>query len=264
MNSNEILGYGHGGVGLIACSSLRGTKPKNEDQYKVGYLGDWKVLFIADGVTNSPFGGEAAQIVVNAFHEEIEQTHKRRKRLRVNVLERAYRRAIVQLGNTALEKLGKRDGFETTIIGIIESEDNFLVTYLGDGRIYLVRGDLEQGIQLMVTHRTGNVLGGALGAYGLTGQPVYIQHSKSFASGEIIIAGTDGAFEVGNGGDKAPVLQVLERLKDKRALQDDSSLAQAVSSMLQDFADKGLLNDDATLGIIVSGKAHKALLEKSV
>lgn len=245
--------------GLIACSSLKGMKPKNEDRHRVAHLGRRKVLLIADGVTNSRFGGEAAQIVVNAFYEEIEQAGILRKRITVRVLKKAYQRAVEKLSEAALERLGEKEGFETSIIGVIEAKNKFLITYLGDGRVYLVRGDLEQGIQLMVTHRKGSGLGGALGPYGLTGQPVYVEHSKSFNSGEIIIAGSDGAFEAENTGSKSTVIQVLAKLRERDALLDDSSLEQAIDALLQDISKQSPLSDDATLGIIVSDKAHRTL-----
>ena len=250
--------------GLIACSSCRGKKPKNEDRYRASRASRWKVLLIADGVTNSRFGGEAAQIVVDTFYEELERIDSLNRRITRHVLKNAYQSAISKLREAALHKLGKEEGYETTVMAIIETENMFVITYLGDGRIYLVRGDLEQGIQLMVTHGVGGVLGGALGPYGLVSKPVYIEHSKSFNSGEIIIAGTDGAFEAGNGAIKATVIKMLEKLTDKNVLFDDINLQQAIAAVLEDMFNQGLISDDATLGIVISEKARKTLTEKSL
>lgn len=249
--------------GLIACSSFT-RKSKNEDRYRAVRIDCWKVLLIADGVTNSRYGGEAAQIAVDAFYEELKRVSELRKEITRDVLENAYQNAVSKLREVALHNLGKEEGYETTIMAIIEVENAFVVTYLGDGRIYLVRGDLEQGIQLMVTHGVGGILGGALGPYGLVGKPVYIEHSKSFDSGEIIIAGSDGAFEIGSGAIKATVIRTIEKLADRNVLFNDISLQQAITTVLEDMANQGLISDDATLGIVVGDKAHKTLMEKSL
>lgn len=262
--SDDVANREQESKGLVACSSCRGKKPKNEDRCKVGRIGRWKVLLIADGVTNSRFGGEAAQITVDTFYEELERVDSLKRKITRRMLKNAYQSAVGKLREAALHKLAKKEGYETTVMAIIEAENAFVITYLGDGRIYLVRGDLEQGIQLMVTHGVGGVLGGALGPYGLVGKPVYIEHSKSFNSGEIIIAGSDGAFEVGNGAIKATVIKMLEKLADRNVLFNDINLQQAITAVLEDMFNQGLISDDATLGIVVSDKARKTLMEKSL
>jgi hypothetical protein len=250
--------------GLVACFSFKGMKLENEDWHRVGRIGGLKVLLIADGVTNSRFGGAAAKIAVDSFYEEVERAHSLRKRITKRVLRRAYKSAVNNLREAAVEKLGQKEGFETTLIAVIETDNEFVITYLGDGRIYLVRGDLEHGIQLMVTHGVGGVLGGALGSYGLTGKPVYIEHSKSFSSGEIIIAGSDGAFEVGDGASADTIIKLLEKLKEKNVLADDTSLQQTIVAVLEGMSNQGLLGDDATIGIIISDTARRTLMEKSL
>lgn len=262
--SDDIADMKRGPKGLIACSSFKGKKPKNEDRCRVSRIGRWKVLLIADGVTNSQYGGEAAQIAVDTFYEELERVDSLKRRITRRILKNAYQSALGKIREAALHKLAKEEGYETTAMAIIETENAFVITYLGDGRIYLVRGDLEQGIQLMVTHGVGGVLGGALGPYGLVGKPVYIEHSKSFNSGEIIIAGSDGAFEVGNGAIKATVIKMLEKLADRNALFNDINLQQAITAVLEDMFNQDLINDDATLGIVVSDKAQKTLMEKAL
>jgi serine/threonine protein phosphatase PrpC len=262
--SDDIINKEQGPKGLIACSSFRGKKPENEDRCRIGRTGRWKVLLIADGVSNSRYGGEAAQIAVDAFYEELERVDSLKRKITRRMLKNAYQSVVGKLREAALHKLAKEEGYETTVMAIIEAENAFVITYLGDGRIYLVRGDLEQGIQLMVTHGVGGILGGALGPYGLVGTPVYIEHSKSFNSGEIIIAGSDGAFEIGSGTTKATVIKMLEKLTDRNVLFNDINLQQAITAVLEDMLNQGLISDDATLGIVVSDKAHKALMEKSL
>jgi len=261
MRKDNPLSVELGGAGLIACSTLRGKKPKNEDYHRIGRIGNWKVLIIADGVTNSLLGGDASSIAVNTFYDEIERVHNDLGVLSIQLLRQAYDIAAKRLSEVALEKLGKTEGLETTIITIVEMEHSFLISYLGDGRIYLVRGDLEQGIQLMATHRVGSVLGGALGAYGLVGEPVCIEHSKSFQSGEVIIAGSDGAFEQEGNAGSPMIIQVLERLT-RNVPSDDDALNELIGALLNDWSNQGFLSDDATLGILVTAKANKVLASR--
>jgi hypothetical protein len=253
----------HRPAGLVACCSRKGHHgPENEDRYRVGRIGESKVLLIADGVTSSRFGGEAAQIVVDTFYEVLERAGKLQGRTTIHRFQAAYQLAVCRLSESSLLKFGKHEGYETTVIAIVEANDEFVITYLGDGRIYLVRGDLEQGIQLMVSHGVGGALGGAVGPYGLVGKPVYILHSKSFNSGEVVVAGTDGAFELGEGAVKATVIRMRDRLADTNALHDDACLQQAIVAVLDEMFGEDLLSDDATLGVLVSDKARKTLSER--
>ena len=245
---------------LIACATQKGDKPENEDRGKPGRIGDWKVVVIADGVTNCRCGGEAAQIATDVLYSRIEEAGNQGERIGIQVLQEAYEKAVKKLGEEAMKRFGKKEEgyFQTTIIAVIEGEDSFFITYLGDGRSYLMRGDLQQGAQLMVPHGSGNVLRGGLTATGLVSNPVFIEHSKSFHSGEIVIVGTDGAFS-----DKEAVFELFETLKNKDALLNDTSLQQAIARWLKERTDRGLVTDDATVGILISDKAHKILTEKS-
>jgi serine/threonine protein phosphatase PrpC len=245
--------------GLIACSTIRGIKPNNDDNFRVGHAGGCKFLVMGDGVTNSLGGGDASRITVNAFYDTIEKAYKVRQKMDFQVLERGYQNACNELKKTALERTGKPEGFETTVIAVAETNISFFITYLGDGRLYLVRGDLERGAQLMISHRTGGVLGGALGAYGLHGRPVYIEHSKSFEFGEIIIAGTDGVFDLSNTDGKPAIDRILEKLRAEGVTSSTETLRQAIDQTLENMVMENLIEDDATLGVIISGNALREL-----
>jgi serine/threonine protein phosphatase PrpC len=262
--SDDFVDMKRSPKGLIACSSLMGKKPKNEDRCRVGRTDRWKVLIVADGVTNSQYSGDAAQITVDTFYEELERFENLKRKIIKPILKNAYQSAVFKLREAALNKLSKEEGYETTVMAILEARNAFVISYLGDGGIYLVRGDLGQGVELMVTHRVGGVLKGALGPYGLVGKPVYIEHSKSFNSGEIIMAGSDGIFGEGNTARKATVDKILEKFTDRNVLLSDSNLQQAIAAVLEDMFNQGLISDDATLGIVISDKAHKTLMEKTL
>jgi len=245
--------------GLIACSTHKGLREENQDRCRYGDLGLYKILVLADGVTRSLRGGQAADIAVNTFYDVIKKACDVEE-MDNSVFKQAYKATVENLKQVANNELSKSENrLETTIIAVVESKDRFFITYLGDGRIYLVRGDLEQGIQLMVTHKVGLALGGVLAPYGLLSKPVYIEHSKSFKAGEVIVAGTDGAFELENEGQEPVIRQVLNRLKNKNVLQNNDTLTKPLDTLLQDLASTGSLYDNATIGIIITEKAKNRL-----
>lgn len=240
----------------MACSTHRGLKEENQDRCKCGDFGLHKILVLADGVTRSLHGGQAAEIAVNTFYEVMKNALDVRKEMDISVFREAYQETARKLKQVAkCETSESENRYETTIVAIVEAEDRFFITYLGDGRIYLVRGDMEQGIQLMITHKVGLALGGALGPYGMLGEPVFIEHSKSFKSGEIIVAGTDGAFELETEGGEPTIRQILNRLKNKDALQSNDALAKSLNIFLEDLANQHFLYDNATIGVIITERA---------
>jgi hypothetical protein len=245
--------------GLIACSTHRGLKEENQDRCRCGDLGSYKILVLADGVTRTFRGGQAADIAVNTFYDVVKKACDAEE-MDISVFKRAYGVTVEHLEQTAKKEISESEHrFETTLIAIVESEDRFFITYLGDGRIYLVRGDLEQGIQLMVTHRVGLALGGALAPYGLLSSPVYIEHSKSFTAGEVIVTGTDGAFELETEGYEPVIRQVLHRLKNKNVLRNNDALTETLKTFLQELADTQSLHDNATIGVIITERAKNRL-----
>ena len=245
----------------MACSTHRGLKEENQDRCKCGDFGMHKILVLADGVTRSLHGGQAAEIAVNTFYDVIRNASDVRKEMDMSVFKDAHKETVEKLKQVAkCETSESENRYETTVIAIVEAEDRFLITYLGDGRIYLVRGDLEQGIQLMITHKVGLALGGALGPYELLSKPVYIEHSKSFKSGEMIIAGTDGAFELETEESEPTIRQIMNRLKNKDALQSNNALTQTLKLFLENLASNSSLYDNATLGAIITEKAQDKLV----
>ena len=248
--------------GILACCTQIGPKDENQDRYKCGTIGPWKTLVIADGVTRSLHGEQAAEIAVGIFYETLEQAHNAGQELGTALFREAYERVAERLRSTGETSPAEGGGSETTLIGVVESDDRFFVTYLGDGRVYLVRGDLQKGVQLMITHGVGSALGGALGSYGLLGQPVYVEHSKSINSGEVFVTVTDGAFYIELGENEPPTItQILGRLGDsKEMLSSSEALEEGLGRFLQDLDDRGLLVDNATLGIIITERAKEGLV----
>lgn len=249
--------------GLLACSTNIGLKLENQDRFRCDDVGSCKILVLADGVTKSDHGGQAAEIAADTFYEVIKSACDSQGVMGVKVFQEAYQKTIERLKKVAQSETPENEKtYETTVIAIVEVEDRFHITYLGDGKIYLVRGDMERGIQLMITHTVGPSLGGALGPYDLLSEPVYVEHSKSFKSGEIIVAGTDGAFDWEAGEGNQPIVQILEILKNKDALCKQETLQQALDLFLRNLGDCKCLGDNATLGVILTEKARDALVTK--
>jgi serine/threonine protein phosphatase PrpC len=240
--------------GFTAVSSHKGPKRINEDRICSGSSWGLHYMVIADGLGGYPHGGDAAQIAVNTFQSQIKDIKRKDQPLQCTWIKQVYQRAAKQIKKAA----SNARGWKTTLLCVIERPEDFLISYLGDGQIYLIRGDAEIAVPLMVGHRVGGLLAGVLGPE-LTAEPVTMQLSKSFRSGEIIVAGSDGVFN--------PEIQQVkpDLLMDLIKCYKDQIKTEEPTAILFRFLDQlhtqNLLDDNASLGLIVTGNARQYLFQ---
>lgn len=84
----------------------------------------------------------------------IRDASNKKRDFSVSVLKDCYHEASKRLINAASEAPLKEPELQTTLIAAIETQDSFFITYLGDGDIWLRRGD-GWAIPLMMPHKKG-------------------------------------------------------------------------------------------------------------
>jgi len=235
---------------IVAVATHAGPKKNNEDAVMMGSSWNHIFLTIADGVGGCTKSKEAAETAVNVVTTSIKVHIQKCGTIQYQDIKPIYEQAAKSIRDN---KLGK-----TTLISIIEKPKCFIFSYLGDGQAYLLRGDTEAGVPLMIGHRKNGLLGGVISS-SLTAEPVIMQISKGFISGEIIIAGTDGIFNDDIHSKRPDLLsELITTIRN-------TPMTKKFTQVLYDFLDKlnyeNLLEDNASLGIIITNKAAEALVK---
>ena len=235
---------------IITVASHYGPKRINEDRVCCGSSWGQNYIAVADGLGGYPHGGDAAQIAIETFQNYIKKMKQKDALQSYTFLQQVYQEASRKIK----KKASYTHGWKTTLLCVIERQQDFLISYLGDGQIYLIRGDMQIAVPLMVGHRVNGLLAGVLGP-DLTAAPASLQLSKSFQSGEIIVAGTDGIFD-------SRIEQIRPNLLvDLIGFIHSSLNTKQPDTILYDFLDQlntqGLICDNASLGVIITAKARQ-------
>jgi hypothetical protein len=142
----------------------------------------------------------------------------------------------------------------TTLIVAAELPDRFLIGYVGDGAIAVLRGNLQWSINLLFP-QTG-VAGGmtrCLSSDGGLSEPAVIDLPKSWPDGGIILIGTDGALVAGKALETARTIVGEIRAKATGSTHLDQH---QVLRVLRDWVQDRITTDDnRSLGILISDAA---------
>lgn len=279
------------------------TKIKNDLDYDIKRIGGYakphgggtqdslylskNIVAIADGVGESIGAEEASKFVTKEFVEIFKE------------LEKVDFNSIMEIWTKLGESMKKKyseyiksknidfnrvlTGFlETTLLVVIELEDSYIITYLGNGSIWYVRGDFWEFLDnrrkwpwciedLLIPHTTyvgEEALYGILDSNGLRGSPSIMQIKKDLERGEIFILTTDGISSkdqlkvYGKNGEsnyETPgrleindnIYNILLMLKDYFNNFENDSL----STKIVEFLESRKFDDDATLAILIGDKA---------
>lgn len=238
---------------IVGCASHIGSKNINEDYCISVNMKGWKAVILADGVGSAQRGGEAAKLVTDAFLGTLAKAENNNQRMSVKLLKACYHEASESLKHAAsFENNVKGQDLQTTLIAIMETSDRFFITYLGDGDVWLRRND-GWAIPLMIPHKKGSLLSGGLTDSGIKGNPVFIEYSNSFSPGTMIIAGTDGVFDIEGGIDT--LISELKEILEKNYPETDSDFNLSLVNLLDKLHMKYKFCDNSTLGVIISGKS---------
>jgi len=233
---------------IVACATYAGFYSINEDYCGYKDLETARVLAVADGVSGSPEGEVASRIAVEAFLKKIEEdAQKVDGKIDRQIIQAAYDEACAAIRAHARGS--------TTFISVVELEDRFLFTYVGDGAIVLTTGNLKYATNLLIPHLGyAGALTRTLNAQVEHIKPAYIEVEKGFEDGEIVLVGTDGALPRGQVLKTAQM--VLEKLRQTCQEEGESFSENSVRRVLKNIVENVLeFDDNRTLGLVLTKKA---------
>ncbi|WP_406737005.1 protein kinase domain-containing protein [Thioclava sp. GXIMD4215] len=171
--------------------SVAGVKPENQDRsgaMLTDSAGHGISLVLADGISTSDFGAEAAEFAVTSFLNDYYATPASWpvKTAAMGVISAIN--AALWAANEALTDIEK--GHVATIAALVVKDQTAHCLHLGDSRISLWRGGHLQA--LTEDHRTGTTLEAALG---IGPQPEVTYRSLPLEEGDILMLSTDGLHE---------------------------------------------------------------------
>ena len=293
---------------LLTGSGTVGMGEKNRD-YCGHFVGNaLRCVAVADGVGESPGSWEGAKIAVCAFLEGIRGLDVEEKRLTVETLQAIW----AQVGDSLKRRYEENPErfndprilsssfLATTLLAVVELDSSYLVTYLGNGSIWLVRGDFWEFLDtprkwpwcltdLVLPHtkyRGEEALSGIIDHRGLRGAPSILEVQRDCRDGEIFLLTTDGI----SSQDKLAVMGVepsgrlfpLERghKEDPRVIELNRHIlgilrmlkrylvrlchhpSTPVSYYIDAYLRSHRFDDDATLGVIISEQAKASFEER--
>jgi hypothetical protein len=245
----------HPHLGVVGIATHQGPRRINEDQICAGSSWGINYVVLADGLGGYHHAGDAARIAVRTFRDRIELIGRNNRTIQYEDIREIYAKVTFEIQ----KHTSVNNGWKTTIICVIERPRDILVTYLGDGQVYLVRGDSEAAISLAIGHRVNGRLGGVIGPE-MTAEPVIMRISKSFRSGEIIVAGTDGVFNHDVTNAKPSLLKELVTYIQMNISREKPN--EILARFLYQLYSQDLLDDNASLGLVVTGKAREYISKR--
>jgi hypothetical protein len=265
--------------------SSKAAKLTNEDHCDLYRSDRILAVALADGLGSSADSSVAAKLAVKTFLHQVEQVDAELREVSIADLHSFWNRTSQKITNHFQTNFAKYAGLahplETTLITVVDQGDSYLISYLGNGSIWYVRGDFWEFLdrrwpwsisdllisQSVLDDDGRDALYGLIGHTGLHGEIRTLIVNKDHHRGEILIVTTDGIsspdhLKVGHDPNNKLWLEVnpyIERLlRDhlRRYLTSNSPSVTCRNGCLQkvldDFLTVETFDDDASLGIIVS------------
>lgn len=244
------------------------------------------VLVVADGLGSFHYSEVASEFVCKKVVDVIEKLENIRDLDLVNIFEEVQ----IDLKKKYEEEIPEADriknAYGTTLISCIETLDEFIIGYVGNGGIFHIRGDFNNfperfylpwnSINLLNPHSKEeegkNAMYRFLSPNSHPEQiiPSVIRLSKDrFGSGDILMICTDGIYsydEVKIGKDPNGKIWIsgetamelfYKHLKLFFMKEDfnDYNLNESIRDYLAELKSKNLIDDDATLSLLISSTA---------
>jgi PPM family protein phosphatase len=207
------------GKASIKAIASKAAKSVNEDACTL-FAGEYvSLVAIADGLGTSVDCHLAARLATEAIGAAALRLEQSREQVRIDTVEELWKsvgEAIPAFYAGHRDRYGDAPSpLETTLLFILDLPGYYVVSYLGNGSVWLIRGDYWQFLprrwpwcltDLLVGHtslsETGrDVLFGTVGPTGLTSVPTTLALSKDPTHGEILLITTDGISSRDHGAD---------------------------------------------------------------
>lgn len=287
---------------LIACATNSNKSSTNQDYYVSVYNEYLNLsgLIVADGI-GSHFKSEIASKFCSNKLKELLEKIKSIDQLNFEELFKDVKLALIEYAKSTNEidfnSLDKNLSLSTTLICILDFENEYLLAYVGNGSIWYVDGRFNKfGKNFYLPWNSINLLNphsieqeGKAALYRFISisdtqyRPTVIRLSKNkFSPGEIIIATTDGIFSndavpIGKdtndtiwikGEETMPILynHLSNFLNTNPNIATNEDLKCTLNQYLSELKDRSIMHDDSTLGVIISEltiEYHQNIVDKA-
>lgn len=269
----------------VVAAESTSAKLTNEDYCHVYTGKHFCALGIADGVGSSAESHIAAELCVTRFLECVGNSDRQERALSIDDLRSFWQTAASSVKTHYEQNKSKyatlQSPLETTLITAIDCPDCYLIGYLGNGSLWLIRGDFWEFSDrrwpwslsdLMVGHSTldengREALYGLINHEGTIGEARFITISKDHRCGEILLLTTDGVssqdhLKVGYDSNEKLWIEVnpqIQRLVSSYlppyiadVAENKRDPVRELDALLRRFLAEGTFDDDATIGTMVS------------
>ena len=275
--------------------SSRSCGAINEDSFESIVSPNQCAIFIADGVGSSLNSNIAADLVVSQFKNSILLNHKKLVKDKgcplIDKIWKVTEKKLIEYAKLQHAEYNREESFlKTTLLAVIELPDYFVITYIGNGNIFHIRGDIWKFFNndsytwpfiissLMspdIDAESGNLFG-YLGPKGLSTRPHIIRINKNMQQGDIFILTTDGISSpesesqatYGNHGYLRNndillkfIFKYLPSFFKELSLKTEKPGIQLGEIVDKFISETKFKNDDATFGLLITPVAVKAYID---
>ncbi|MEW6027887.1 MAG: protein phosphatase 2C domain-containing protein [Chloroflexota bacterium] len=264
MKINPIkLGY----VKYVTRSKTR-TEDNNQDSGMCGETSHARYIAVADGVGSAKNSKIASSRLVSIFEKGIVDRGTQEVHLlhEPQFIKKFYELAVSEIGEALIQNKLPPNSAATTFIGIIETENRYLVTYLADGSIYRIMQSKDG--EKFVAHsllRTVNSVTSPdtpeqISAKGGSEEPQIFTYTQNLR-GDMWIIATDGINDFNPDVDKhIQTEKVVQNLADEiwRTFKNNPhEFEDSLGKLLERWLKRCQTTDDATLAVLISGNMRE-------
>jgi serine/threonine protein phosphatase PrpC len=250
------------------------TRPKtkngeNQDAGICGLRNDKRYRFVAvaDGVGMAKNSSVASETIVTAFGEYIGRLQATAQIPMENEMRKFYSLATLRMKQRLEQKELSLDSAATTFIGLVESSNRYVLTYLADGSVYQITQSNDgyniSAVQRLLTSASPDVPP-QIGATGKSDEPSIEIYAKGTLEGSMWIVATDGLNDLerylDDGKTKVSGPKAAEHLADEiwQSFRESPSRfdEETIEAILWRWLKKCQSTDDATIAILISGEMY--------
>ena len=272
----------------VCASASKASKQTNEDAHAHFRGEHLAFVAIADGLGSSPDCHIASGLVIDSIDRYLRRLDRPDASLSMKDVTELWTTVAATIenfcqGNPRKYPEGSHP-LETTLLFAVDLPENYVISYVGNGSVWLVRGDYWEFLprrwpwciaDLLIGHSSFSpqgreVLYGTLGSIGLTSAPHTLFISKDQTCGEIIMLTTDGISSRDHAriGEDAnhklwqevdPHIRVILEndvppyLRTALAIGEEQRSVH-LQSAIDHFLTPITFDDDATIGVLVADK----------
>ncbi|KAA0989279.1 protein phosphatase 2C domain-containing protein [Dyadobacter aurulentus] len=128
---------------IIACATAT-NKQENQDASKSYQSAFFNAVFVGDGLGSYLLAKDAADTVVDFFHEKCNTTELPNEDRIVELFKEAQQLLVDKRSINGDHYDNSAQLYATTLISVFENDDKFVIAYTGNGAIWHIRGSFDE------------------------------------------------------------------------------------------------------------------------